>query len=132
MKISIVGAGYVGLVSSACFAELGVNVTCIDNNKGKIDALINGVIPIYEPGLDDLVHRNQKAGRLRFSVDLTENLNDVEILFIAVGTPSGEDGSADMRYVLEVAKLLVRDSKNTFLSLQRARYLLGPRTGSEM
>jgi len=104
MNISIVGTGYVGLVSGACFAELGAKVWCIDTNKDKIGKLNNGIIPIYEPGLDDLVHRNVKAGRLFFSTDLTESLSDVAILFIAVGTPPGEDGSADMSHVLAVAR----------------------------
>lgn len=103
MNISIVGTGYVGLVSGACFAELGATVWCIDTNADKIDKLNKGIIPIYEPGLEDLVHRNVKAGRLFFSTDLTESLNNVEMLFIAVGTPPGEDGSADLSHVLAVA-----------------------------
>ncbi len=103
MNISIVGTGYVGLVSGACFAELGATVWCIDTNTDKINKLNKGVIPIYEPGLEDLVHRNVKAGRLFFSTDLTESLNNVEMLFIAVGTPPGEDGSADLSHVLAVA-----------------------------
>lgn len=103
MNISIVGTGYVGLVSGACFAELGATVWCIDTNTDKIDKLNKGIIPIYEPGLEDLVHRNVKAGRLFFSTDLTESLNNVEMLFIAVGTPPGEDGSADLSHVLAVA-----------------------------
>lgn len=106
MNISIVGTGYVGLVSGACFAELGATVHCIDTDKQKIDNLNNGIIPIYEPGLEDLVHRNMKAGRLFFSTDLTGSLDQVEILFIAVGTPPGEDGSADMTHVLRVAKTI--------------------------
>jgi UDPglucose 6-dehydrogenase len=104
MNISIVGTGYVGLVTGACFAELGATVWCIDTDAEKIEKLNNGIIPIYEPGLEDLVHRNVKAGRLFFSTDLTGSLNDVEMLFIAVGTPPGEDGSADLGHVLAVAK----------------------------
>ncbi len=103
MNISIVGTGYVGLVSGACFAELGARVYCIDTDSDKIGKLNNGIIPIYEPGLEDLVHRNVKAGRLFFSTDLAESINNVEMLFIAVGTPPGEDGSADLSHVLAVA-----------------------------
>ncbi len=103
MNISIVGTGYVGLVSGACFAELGATVYCIDTDQEKIDKLNNGIIPIYEPGLEDLVRRNARAGRLFFSTDLTESLGEVEMLFIAVGTPPSEDGSADMKHVINVA-----------------------------
>lgn len=106
MNIAIVGTGYVGLVSGTCFAEMGANVTCVDVNQKKITSLLQGQIPIYEPGLADLVARNVKAGRLHFTVDLTSVLNDVEIVFSAVGTPPGEDGSADLRYVLDVAKTI--------------------------
>lgn len=106
MNIAIVGTGYVGLVSGTCFAELGANVTCIDVNEEKINNLKNGVIPIYEPGLDTMVNRNVKAGRLHFSTNLASVLDHVEIVFSAVGTPPDEDGSADLRYVLEVAKTI--------------------------
>ncbi|MDE6183408.1 MAG: UDP-glucose/GDP-mannose dehydrogenase family protein, partial [Rikenellaceae bacterium] len=104
MNIAIVGTGYVGLVSGTCFAEMGINVTCVDIDKAKIDKLLNGEIPIYEPGLDDMVKRNIEAGRLHFTTDLTEVLSDVEVVFSAVGTPPDEDGSADLKYVLAVAK----------------------------
>lgn len=104
MKIAIVGTGYVGLVSGVCFAEIGTDVTCVDVNKEKIESLKNGVIPIYEPGLEDIVDRNVKAGRLHFTTELKDVINDVEVVFSAVGTPPDEDGSADLRYVLEVAK----------------------------
>ncbi len=103
MKIAIVGTGYVGLVSGACFAEMGVEVTCVDINPEKIEALKNGVIPIYEPGLEEMVLRNYREGRLRFTTRLTECLDDVEAVFCAVGTPPDEDGSADLSYVLAVA-----------------------------
>lgn len=103
MNIAIVGTGYVGLVSGTCFAEMGINVTCIDVDKEKINNLQQGNIPIYEPGLDEMVIRNHKEGRLNFSTDLTSCLNDVEIIFCAVGTPPDENGSADLKYVLEVA-----------------------------
>ncbi|MBV5283180.1 MAG: UDP-glucose/GDP-mannose dehydrogenase family protein [Paludibacter sp.] len=106
MNIAIVGTGYVGLVSGACFAELGINVTCVDINNEKIEGLKNGIIPIYEPNLDILVARNSKSGRLHFTPDLLSCLNNVEIVFIAVGTPQDEDGSADLKYVLEVAKTI--------------------------
>ena len=104
MNIAIVGTGYVGLVSGACFAEMGVNVTCVDVDELKIKELILGRIPIYEPGLDELVLRNQKEGRLNFTTDFTSVIDDVEVVFSAVGTPPDEDGSADLQYVLAVAR----------------------------
>lgn len=104
MNIAIVGTGYVGLVSGTCFAEMGVHVTCVDIDSNKIERLKNGDIPIYEPGLDEMVKRNVAAGRLRFTTDLTEVLPEVEVVFSAVGTPPDEDGSADLQYVLAVAR----------------------------
>lgn len=104
MKIAIVGSGYVGLVSGACFAEMGVEVVCVDIDADKIARLQKGIIPIYEPGLDELVTRNVEAGRLSFTTSLESVLNSVEVVFSAVGTPPDEDGSADLKYVLEVAK----------------------------
>ena len=104
MKIAIVGTGYVGLVSGACFAEMGVEVTCVDINEEKINKLKKGIIPIYEPGLEEMVLRNYKEGRLHFTTHLTDCLNEVEAVFSAVGTPPDEDGSADLSYVLEVAR----------------------------
>lgn len=104
MNIAIVGTGYVGLVSGTCFAEMGVNVTCVDVNEEKINSLKNGQVPIYEPGLDEMVLRNHREGRLNFTTDLTSCLDNVEIVFSAVGTPPDEDGSADLQYVLEVAR----------------------------
>ncbi len=106
MKIAIVGTGYVGLVSGTCFAEMGIDVTCVDVDQRKIDSLLSGVIPIYEPNLDTLVKRNIEAGRLKFTTDLTTVLDDVEVVFSAVGTPPDEDGSADLKYVLEVARTI--------------------------
>ncbi|GHT69333.1 UDP-glucose 6-dehydrogenase [Bacteroidia bacterium] len=103
MRISIVGTGYVGLVSGTCFAETGIDVTCVDVNAKKIEGLKNGVIPIWEPNLDELVKRNVEKGRLHFTTSLAESIKDAEAVFIAVGTPSGEDGSADLSYVLQVA-----------------------------
>lgn len=103
MNITIVGTGYVGLVSGACFAEMGIDVTCVDVDSAKIEQLRRGVMPIYEPGLAELVMRNSEAGRLHFTTSLSDALCDAEAVFIAVGTPEGEDGSADLRYVLGVA-----------------------------
>lgn len=103
MKIAVVGTGYVGLVSGACFADVGIKVTCVDIDQQKIEKLRNGIMPIYEPGLEEIVIRNCKSGRLRFSTDLGEAIQGAEVAFIAVGTPPGEDGSADLKYVLAVA-----------------------------
>ena len=104
MNIAIVGTGYVGLVTGTCFAEMGVNVTCVDIDENKISALQNGKIPIYEPGLEEMVIRNQKEGRLNFTTQLASCINNVDIVFSAVGTPPDEDGSADLRYVINVAR----------------------------
>ncbi len=104
MKITIVGTGYVGLVTGTCFAEVGIDVTCIDIDEKKIEGLKNGVMPIYEPGLEPMVKRNYEAGRLHFSTNLAESIKGSEAAFIAVGTPPGEDGSADLKYVLAVAR----------------------------
>ncbi|MCI5742202.1 MAG: UDP-glucose/GDP-mannose dehydrogenase family protein [Bacteroides sp.] len=106
MNIAIVGTGYVGLVTGTCFAETGANVYCIDTNADKIEGLKKGIIPIYEPGLEDMVLRNVKAGRLHFSTSLVECLDEVSIVFCAVGTPPNEDGSADLSYVLDVARTI--------------------------
>ena len=116
MNIAIVGTGYVGLVSGTCFAEMGVNVTCVDVNEEKIRSLQEGKVPIYEPGLDEMVLRNQREGRLHFTTDLTSCLDDVEVVFSAVGTPPDEDGSADLHYVLEVART-VGQNMNKYLVL---------------
>lgn len=116
MNIAIVGTGYVGLVSGTCFAEMGVNVTCVDIDKEKIARLKRGEVPIYEPGLDEMVLRNHREGRLNFSTDLPEVIDDVEVVFSAVGTPPDEDGSADLKYVLEVARTFGRNiNKYTLL-----------------
>ena len=106
MNIAIVGTGYVGLVSGTCFADTGANVTCVDVDAQKIERLKNGEIPIFEPGLDELVVKNVKAGRLHFTTDLSSVLDDVQIVFSAVGTPPDEDGSADLKYVLQVARTI--------------------------
>lgn len=104
MNIAIVGTGYVGLVSGTCFSEMGVNVTCVDVDSSKIEALKNDRVPIYEPGLSEMVMRNQREGRLSFTTSLAECIDNVEVVFSAVGTPPDEDGSADLQYVLAVAK----------------------------
>ena len=104
MNIAIVGTGYVGLVSGTCFAEMGAHVTCVDVDAQKLEKLKNGIMPIYEPGLEELVKRNVGFERLKFTTDLTEVLDDVEVVFSAVGTPPDEDGSADLKYVLAVAR----------------------------
>ncbi|MGL5683110.1 MAG: UDP-glucose dehydrogenase family protein [Marinifilaceae bacterium] len=106
MNIAIVGTGYVGLVSGTCFSEMGINVTCVDVDKKKIESLEKGIIPIYEPGLEEMVLRNHKAGRLKFTTDLVSCLDEVDVVFSAVGTPPDEDGSADLKYVLEVARTI--------------------------
>lgn len=103
MKVVIVGTGYVGLVTGACLAEVGTEVICADVDAAKIARLKNGVLPIYEPGLQEIVVRNQQSGRLSFATDLATALPGAEVVFIAVGTPPGEDGSADLQYVLQVA-----------------------------
>ena len=109
MKIAVVGTGYVGLVTGTCFAETGKDIVCVDTNKEKIEALKKGIIPIYEPGLEDMVHRNMKSGRLSFTTSLESCLDEVEAVFCAVGTPPDEDGSADLRYMLEVARTIGRN-----------------------
>ena len=116
MNIAIVGTGYVGLVSGVCFAEMGIDVTCVDIDSAKIEKLIKGEIPIYEPGLDEMLLRNVAAGRLHFTTDLRTCLDSVEVVFSAVGTPPDEDGSADLQYVLAVARTFGQNiSKYTIL-----------------
>ncbi|WP_288205302.1 UDP-glucose/GDP-mannose dehydrogenase family protein [uncultured Parabacteroides sp.] len=125
MKIAIVGTGYVGLVTGTCFAEMGTEVFCVDVNTEKIENLKKGIIPIYEPGLEEMVHRNQQAGRLHFTTDLTECLDEVEVLFSAVGTPPDEDGSADLKYVLEVARTVGRNIKKHILVVTKSTVPVG-------
>ena len=125
MKIAIVGTGYVGLVSGTCFAELGVDVTCVDTNSEKIESLQKGIIPIYENGLEEMVLRNMKAKRLKFTTSLESCLDDVEVIFSAVGTPPDEDGSADLKYVLEVARTIGRNMKQYKLVVTKSTVPVG-------
>lgn len=125
MKIAIVGTGYVGLVSGTCFAEMGVDVTCVDIDSQKIDGLKNGVIPIYEPGLEDMVLRNVKAERLHFTTQITDILDQVQVVFSAVGTPPGDDGSADLKYVLEVARTIGRNMQQYILLVTKSTVPVG-------
>jgi len=125
MKIAIVGTGYVGLVTGACFAEMGTEVWCVDINQEKINKLKEGVIPIYEPGLEDMVKRNYQAGRIHFTTDLQTCLSDIEILFCAVGTPPDEDGSADLTHVLEVAKEIGQWMNNYLLIVTKSTVPVG-------
>ena len=125
MKIAIVGTGYVGLVTGTCFAEIGVNVTCVDTNSEKIESLQKGVIPIYENGLEEMVLRNVKAKRLKFTTSLESCLNDVEVIFSAVGTPPDEDGSADLSYVLEVARTIGRNMNQYKLVVTKSTVPVG-------
>ena len=125
MKIAIVGTGYVGLVSGTCFAEIGVNVTCVDTNKEKIESLQKGNIPIYENGLEEMVLRNMKAKRLKFTTSLESCLDEVEVIFSAVGTPPDEDGSADLKYVLEVARTIGRKMKQYKLVVTKSTVPVG-------
>ena len=125
MKIAIVGTGYVGLVTGTCFAEIGVNVTCVDTNVAKIDSLKKGIIPIYENGLEEMVNRNVKAGRLSFTTSLVDCLNEVDVVFSAVGTPPDEDGSADLSYVLDVARTIGRNMQKYLLVVTKSTVPVG-------
>ena len=125
MNIAVVGTGYVGLVSGTCFAEMGVNVTCVDVNKEKITRLLQGQIPIYEPGLEEMVLRNHREGRLNFTTDITTCLDNVDVVFSAVGTPPDEDGSADLTYVLEVARTVGRNMKKYLILVTKSTVPVG-------
>ncbi|MEA1887204.1 MAG: UDP-glucose/GDP-mannose dehydrogenase family protein [Bacteroidota bacterium] len=125
MKITLVGTGYVGLVSGTCLAETGVNVHCIDTNAAKIDNLNKGIIPIYEPGLAPMLKRNVEAGRLKFSTDLKEAIKDSQAVLIAVGTPPDEDGSADIKYVLAVAEEIGRYMTDYLLVITKSTVPIG-------
>lgn len=125
MKISMVGTGYVGLVSGTCFAETGINVTCVDNNKDKIEKLKNGIVPIYEPGLEPMIERNVKKDRLHFTTSLKDSLTDSEAVFIAVGTPPDEDGSADLQHVIAVAKEVGRHMDHYMVIVTKSTVPIG-------
>lgn len=125
MKIVIVGTGYVGLVTGTCFAEVGINVTCVDIDKSKIDGLKNGIIPIYEPGLEEMVQRNIEKGRLHFSTELAPTLDGAQVVFIAVGTPPDEDGSADLKYVLDVARETAENMSDYLLVVTKSTVPVG-------
>lgn len=125
MKIAVVGTGYVGLVSGACFAEMGIDVTCVDVDEAKIEGLKSGVIPIYEPGLKTVVLRNQKAGRLNFTTNIVDVLADVEVVFCAVGTPPDCDGAADLKYVVEVASTIGRNMTKYLLVVMKSTVPVG-------
>lgn len=125
MKITIVGTGYVGLVTGACFSEVGIDVTCVDIDKKKIENLNKGIIPIYEPGLEDMVERNVQKGRLHFSTKLSESLDGVSVVFGAVGTPPDEDGSADLKYVLQVAKDVAENMNDYVLMITKSTVPVG-------
>ena len=125
MNIAIVGTGYVGLVSGACFAEMGLNVTCIDIDSAKIEMLSRGEIPIYEPGLKSIVTKNHEANRLHFSTDLLSVINDITILFIAVGTPSDEEGNADLTALYSVAESIAENMQNYLLVVTKSTVPVG-------
>jgi len=125
MQVIIVGTGYVGLVTGTCFADVGINVTCVDIDQVKIENLKKGISPIYEPGLDEIIERNVAKGRLHFSTDLASCLNDAEVVFIAVGTPPDEDGSADLQYVLSVAAEVGRNMNKYMLVVTKSTVPVG-------
>jgi UDPglucose 6-dehydrogenase len=125
MNIAIVGAGYVGLVTGTCFSEMGINVTCVDVDAKKVQNLEQGIIPIYEPGLEEMVHKNHKAGRLTFTTDLVSCLDKVDVIFSAVGTPPDEDGSADLRYVLDVARTIGQNINQYVLVVTKSTVPVG-------
>ena len=125
MNIAVVGTGYVGLVTGTCFSEMGVDVTCVDVDQNKIKNLKKGIIPIYEPGLEEMVLKNYKAGRLKFTTDLTEVLDSVDVIFSAVGTPPDEDGSADLKYVLQVAKTIGQNMNKYVLVVTKSTVPVG-------
>jgi len=125
MKVGIIGSGYVGLVAAACFAEMGNDVVCVDVDQSKIDKLKNGIIPIYEPGLSALVRDNFAKGSLKFSIDIKDTLSVAEVVFIAVGTPMGDDGSADLKYVLQVAQSIGENMQHHLVIVDKSTVPVG-------
>ena len=125
MKIAVIGTGYVGLVSGTCFAEVGNTVTCVDVNEDKIEKLKQGIIPIYEPGLETMVLNNIANKNLLFTTDIAQAIKQVEIVFIAVGTPMGEDGSADLQYVLSVAQSIGETMENHLIIVNKSTVPIG-------
>jgi len=125
MKITMVGTGYVGLVTGSCFAEIGIDVTCVDIDQQKIENLKKGILPIYEPGLEELVKRNHEKERLKFSTELAKNLDGVDVVFGAVGTPPDEDGSADLKYVLGVAREVGQNMNDYLLMVTKSTVPVG-------
>jgi UDPglucose 6-dehydrogenase len=125
MKVIVVGTGYVGLVTGACLAEVGTNVVCVDVNEAKINDLQKGILPIYEPGLEEIVHRNYQNGRLSFSTNLASVIPGADLAFIAVGTPPGEDGSADLKYVLQVAREIGASMTNYLVVVTKSTVPVG-------
>ncbi|HOH84207.1 MAG TPA: nucleotide sugar dehydrogenase, partial [Bacteroidales bacterium] len=125
MKVVVVGTGYVGLVTGTCFSEVGIDTTCVDIDVEKIENLKKGILPIYEPGLDTMIHRNVEKGRLHFSTDLASVLPDAEVVFIAVGTPPDEDGSADLKYVINVASEIGKNMEDYLLVVTKSTVPVG-------
>ena len=125
MNITVIGSGYVGLVSGTCFSEMGNNVTCVDIDADKIAKLKNGILPIFEPGLEPMVLKNVKNGNLHFTTDLSSVIGKSEIVFIAVGTPMGDNGSADLQYVLAVAKSIGASMQNRIIVVDKSTVPVG-------
>ena len=125
MKVAVVGSGYVGLVTGTCFSEVGIDVTCVDINQRKIENLQNGIIPIYEPGLEEMVLRNMKKGRFQFTTNITDALEGCEVLFIAVGTPPDHNGYADLQFVLNVARDCGKYMKDYLLVVTKSTVPVG-------
>ena len=125
MKVAIIGTGYVGLVTGTCFSEMGIDVTCVDNDVNKVENLKKGKIPIYEPSLEELVHKNNEAGRLHFTTTIRDCIDDIEVVFLAVGTPPDEDGSADLKHVMDVATEIGRYMNQYLLVVNKSTVPVG-------